>query len=120
VRVDYLTARNDDEADRYEAARDEWIAERAAALELQYAADDKKVGEAVADFFLADDETLVPNLTEFLLRGAFVASAWHLHDQLRAGIAPILKEYAEDAARDEWDQLEARELDIAAERRAVA
>lgn len=114
-------ARNDDEADRYEAAREEWIQERAAALELQYAADEKKVGEAVADFFLADDETLVPNLTAFFLR--FTANAYvgfDLHDQLKQGIAPILREYAEDAAAAEWNAMEARELDIAAERREVA
>lgn len=121
MRDDHHITRNDDEADLYEAAREEWIAERAAALERQYAADEKKVGEAVADFFLADDETLVPNLTAFFIR--FTANAYvgfDLHDQLKQGIAPILKEYAEDTARKEWIDMENRELEIAADRRAVA
>lgn len=106
--TDRIPSRNDDEADRADSARAEWIEERAAALELQFGSDAKKVGEAVADFFLADDETLVPNLSAFcLLYGASPnGSAYILHEQLRAGIAPILREYAEDAARAEWDQME--------------
>jgi hypothetical protein len=121
MKVDHQISRCDEEADRAEVARAEWIAERAAALEVEFTADAKKVGEAVADFFLADDETLVPNLTAFYLRGlASVSASYDLHDQLRQGIAPILREYATDAATDEWIAMEARELDIAAERRAAA
>lgn len=121
MKADYRTARTDGEADRADQRSDEWIAERAAALEVEYAADIKKVGEAVADFFLADDETLVPNLTTFYLRHLnSIAAGYELHDQLRNGIAPILREYAEDAATDEWNSMEAREMDIAAERRTAA
>ncbi len=105
--TDRIPSRNDDEADRADSARAEWIEERAAALELQFGSDAKKVGEAVADFFLADDETLVPNLTAFYLRWMDSRRAgFELHDQLKQGIAPILKEYAEDAARAEMDQME--------------
>lgn len=105
--TDRIPSRNDDEADRTDSARAEWIEERAAALEAEYAADAKKVGEAVADFFLADDETLVPNLTAFYLRWMDSRRAgFELHDQLKHGIAPILREYAEDAAAAEWDQME--------------
>lgn len=118
MNADYRTARNDDEADRADQAREEWIAQRASVLEVEYAADIKKVGEAVAGFFLADDETLVPNLTAFYLRHLnSIAAGYELHDQLRQGIAPILREYAEDAAREQWDEMEARELDWATERR---
>ena len=105
--TDRIPSRNDDEADRADSARAEWIEERAAALELQFGSDAKKVGEAVADFFLADDETLVPNLTSFYLRWMDSRRAgFELHDQLKQGIAPILREYAEDAAADEWNQME--------------
>lgn len=105
--TDRIPSRNDDEADRADSARAEWIEERAAALELQFGSDAKKVGEAVADFFLADDGVLVPNLTAFYLRWMDSRRAgFELHDQLKQGIAPILKEYAEDAARAEWDQME--------------
>lgn len=120
--TDRIPNRSDDEADRADEARAEWIAERATALELEFSTDAKKVGEAVADFFLADDETLVPNLTAFLLRyeTSPLGAGFDLMRQLSAGIAPILKEFAEDAATDEWDRMEARELDIAAERRDAA
>lgn len=121
MKADYQISRSDADADRAEEARSEWIAERAAALELQYGSDIKKVGEAVADFFLADDETLVPNLTAFYLRWMNTRRAgYDLHAQLKQGIAPILAEYANDAAIDEWNAMEARELDIAAERRDAA
>lgn len=107
MRADHHISRNDDEADRADSARAEWIEERAAALELQFGTDIKKIGAAVADFFLADDGVLVPNLTAFYLRWMDSRRAgFELHDQLKQGIAPILKEYAEDAARAEWDQME--------------
>lgn len=122
MKADYQISRSDAEADRADEARAEWISERANALEVLYSADEAKVGSAVADFFLAEDETLVPNLTMFLLRygDAPNGSAYILSAQLRQAIAPILREYAEDAATDEWNRMEARELDIAAERRAAA
>lgn len=114
--TDRIPSRNDDEADRADSARAEWIEERAAALELQFGTDIKKVGEAVADFFLADDATLVPNLTTFYLRGlASVSASYDLHDQLRQGIAPILREYATDAATEEWNAMEASDASDAAD-----
>ena len=116
MKADHQISRSDEEADRAEVARDEWIAERAKALEVEFTADAKKVGEAVADFFLADDEVLVPNLTAFYLRGlASVSASYDLHDQLRQGIAPILCEYAEDAATEEWNAMEASDASDAAD-----
>ncbi len=122
MKADHQIARSDAEADQADEARAEWIAERSAALEVLYSANEAKVGEAVADFFLSEDETLVPNLTTFLLRygDSPNGSAYILSAQLRQAIAPIIREYAEDAAADEWNAMEARELDIAAQRREAA
>lgn len=89
-----------------EEERAEWIAERAAELEVEYAADVKKVEEAMADFFLADEGSLVTNLTAFFVRSEHPSSAWQLHETIRAAIAPILREYAEDAATEERNRME--------------
>lgn len=121
MNADWNIARSDDEADRADEARAEWIAQRANDLKLEYATDSKKVGEAVADFFLADEDTLVPNLTQFYLDQPSRAQAgFTLHDQLREAIAPILWEYAEDEAAKEWDWLERNAMDMAADRREAA
>ncbi|HBS63189.1 MAG TPA: hypothetical protein DEB32_10830 [Stenotrophomonas sp.] len=105
--ADWNISRNDSEADRADSERAEWIAERAAVLEAEYAADPKKVEEAVADFFLADEGSLVTNLTTFFLEFRPPYSAFALHDQIKQQIAPILREYAEDAATAERNQIEA-------------
>lgn len=87
--------------------RAEWISERAAELEVEYAADVKKVEEAMADFFLADEGSLATNLTAFFLRMAnTTGAAFALHDQIKQQITPILREYAEDAATEERNRME--------------
>lgn len=107
--ADWNISRNDSEADRADSERAEWIAERTAVLEAEYAADPKKVEEAVADFFLADEGSLVTNLTTFLTRveDSPIALAYWLKDQIKQQVAPILHEYAEDAATAERNQIEA-------------
>lgn len=87
--------------------RAEWIAERAAELEVEYAADVKKVEEAMADFFLADEGSLVTNLTAFFLSPSESRTAfWQLQWQIKQQITPILREYAEDAATEERNRME--------------
>lgn len=106
--ADYRIARSDEAADLADEERAEWIAERAAELEVEYAADVKKVEEAMADFFLADEGSLVTNLTTFFVRTSdhSVGAAYWLHDQIKQQIAPILREYAEDAATEERNRME--------------
>lgn len=106
--ADWNISRQDSEADRADTERAEWIAERAAELEVEYAADVKKVEEAMADFFLADEGSLVTNLTVFFLRNTEAPFSFGalLHNQIKQQIAPILREYAEDAATEERNRME--------------
>jgi hypothetical protein len=106
--ADYRIARSDEAADLADEERAEWIAERAAELEVEYAADVKKVEDAMADFFLADEGSLVTNLSTFFSQiGGNPATLAHwLHDVIKQQIAPILREYAEDAATEERNRME--------------
>lgn len=103
--TDWNISRQDSEADRADTERAEWIAERAAELEVEYAADVKKVEEAMADFFLADEGSLVTNLTAFYLKQTHY-SGFAFREQIKQQIAPILREYAEDAATEERNRME--------------
>ncbi len=106
--ADWNISRNDSEADRADSERAEWIAERTAVLEAEYANDPAKVEEAIADFFLVDEGSLVTDLTALMLSPPHsIGAAYLFRDQIKQQIAPILREYAEDAATAERNQIEA-------------
>lgn len=121
-------ARNDDEADRADQARDEWIAERKGVLFAEYKANATKRDEALTEFVSNADVTDLDLALRLFLASyenanstASVAeAAVDLSASIWGYIEPILKEYAGDDARAERDAMEARELDIAAERRTAA
>lgn len=121
-------ARNDDEADRYEAAREEWIAERAAALEVEYKADHAKREKAIAEFMGSSDTTDLDLALRLFLAAyenakapnSVAEAASDLAKSLRSYIDPIIEEWARDAAIADWARLEEIEADWKCERRAVA
>lgn len=116
--ADWHISRRDSEDD-YEDAREQLIAERAADLFAEYQRDDEKVTEAVKEFMTyGDGEDHVRATWVFLCayrntdtdRGiADAANA--LATDLQAYINPILREWAEDAARAEVEQNEANRAD---------
>ncbi len=128
MKVDYRTARNDDEADRADEARAEWIAERKEVLFAEYKAKATKRDEALTEFVSNADVTDLDLALRLFLTSyenansaASVAeAAVDLSTSIWGYIEPILKEYAGDDARDEWAEMESLEQDWAAERREVA
>lgn len=116
--ADWHISRRDSEDDR-EDAREQLIAERAADLQAEYQRDDEKVTEAVKEFMAyGDGEDHVRATWVFLCayrntdtdRG-IADAANRLAADLQAYINPILREWAEDAARAEFEQNEANRAD---------
>jgi hypothetical protein len=111
--ADWHISRRDAEDD-YEDAREVYIAERSAELLAEYQRDDDKVTEAVKEFMsYGDGEDHIRATWVFLCsyrntetdRGiADAANA--LATDLQSYINPILREWAEDKAREELAQNE--------------
>lgn len=114
--ADWHISRRDSEDD-YEDARETYIAERTAELLAEYQCDDDKIIEAVKEFMAyGDGEDHVRATWVFLCayRNAntdrSIADAANvLAADLQSYINPIMREWAEDKAREEVAQNEANQ-----------
>lgn len=117
--ADWHISRRDSEDD-YEDARETYIAERSAELLAEYQCDDDKIIEAVKEFMAYHDGDDHVRATWVFLcayrntdtdRGiADAANA--LASDLQSYINPILREWAEDKAREEVAQNEANQSEV--------
>lgn len=114
--ADWHISRRDAEDD-YEDAREMHIAERAAELLAEYQRDDEKVTEAVKEFMAygnGDDHTRATWVFLCSYRNTdtdrgIADAANALAADLQSYINPILREWAEDKAREEVAQNEANQ-----------
>lgn len=117
--ADWHISRRDSEED-YEDAREVRIAERAAELLAEYQRDDDMTGKALDEFMgFHDAEDLGRAIRRFLsfYRNAntdrSIADAANvLAADLQSYINPILREWAEDKAREEVAQNEANQSEV--------
>lgn len=128
MRADHHITRNDDEADRADSARAEWIKERTDALLAEYKADPTRRAKAVGEF-MAYAETTDLDLSLRLFLAAYenakatasiAEAANDLAASIRNYINPILEEWASDAAIEDWNRMEQAEADNAYEQRSAA
>lgn len=112
----------------YESDRDAWIAKRAADLFTEYRANPIKRNKAVEEFMTYIDTTGL-DLSLRLFMAAYenaraaegrAEAANDLAKSLRSYIDPILTEWAEDAAIEEFNRMEAAESADLADRRSAA
>lgn len=117
--ADWHISRRDSEED-FRDPREVHIAERAAALLAEYQSDDHKTCKALDEFMaFRDSEDLGRALRRFLsfYRNAntdrSIADAANvLASDLQSYINPILREWAEDKAREEVAQNEANQSEV--------
>ncbi len=114
--------------DRFDADRTEWIADRYSDLLADYKADPKMRDKAVEEFMGCHDTVDLENALRLFMAayenatatGSVCEAANDFAKSLRGYIDPILSEWAEDKAIEEWNLMEASAIECREEQRSAA